>query len=96
MPVMTGEGTGTPACSACGASLHGRYCHECGQDAQARPRPLREWAAEAFSEANLVDGRTARTLTALAIRPGRLLEACRDGASSLYQTPTKLFRTALA
>lgn len=57
----------------------------------ARPRPLREWAAEAFSEANLVDGRTVRTLAALAARPGRLLEAYRDGAGALYQTPTKLF-----
>lgn len=86
---MTVEGA--QACSACHALLRGRYCHECGQDAQARPRPLRAWAAEAFSEANLVDGRTARTLTALAVKPGRLLEACRDGAGSRYQTPTKLF-----
>ena len=84
------------ACPACRAVLHGRYCHECGQDAQARPRPLRDWAAEAFSEANLVDGRTARTLTALAVKPGRLLEASRDGAGSRYQTPTKLFVVATA
>lgn len=79
------------ACQACGVDLAGRYCHACGQDTAARPRPLREWAEEAFSETNLVDGRTARTLIALAVRPGRLLEACRDGANSLYQTPTKLF-----
>jgi len=79
------------ACPACGVELAGRYCHACGQDALARPRPLRAWAAEAFSESSLVDGRTARTLVALAVRPGKLLEACRDGAGSLYQTPTKLF-----
>lgn len=80
-----------PACQACGSLLLGRYCHACGQDRQARPRPLRAWAAEAFSESSLIDGRTARTLAALAVRPGRLLEASRDGAGSLYQTPTKLF-----
>ena len=80
-----------PVCPACRAQLHGRYCHDCGQDTQSRPRPLREWAAEAFSEANLIDGRTARTLAALAARPGQLLEAYRDGAGALYQTPTKLF-----
>jgi hypothetical protein len=57
---------------------------------------LRDWAAEAFSESNLVDGRTARTLVALAIRPGRLLEAYRTGAGSRYQTPTKLFVVATA
>jgi len=84
------------ACPACGAGLRGRYCHDCGQDTHARPRPLREWAAEAFSETNLVDGRTARTLAALATRPGRLLEAYRTGAGSRYQTPTKLFVVATA
>ena len=86
---MTVEGSG--ACPACRATLHGRWCHRCGQDTQSRPRPLRDWAAEAFSEANLVDSRTARTLVALAARPAKLLEAYRDGAGGLYQTPTKLF-----
>lgn len=82
----------TPAdCPACGVGLRGRYCHDCGQDTLARPRPLREWASEAFSETNLVDGRTARTLASLALRPGRLLEAYRSGAGSVYQTPTKMF-----
>lgn len=78
-------------CPACGVRLAGRWCHDCGQDTHARPRPLREWASEAFSETNLIDGRTARTLAALAMAPGRLLVAYRDGASALYQTPTKLF-----
>lgn len=79
------------ACRACRVELAGRYCHACGQDTEARPRPLGQWALEAFSENSLVDSRTARTLAVLVVRPGRLLEACRDGASSLYQTPTKLF-----
>lgn len=85
------SGTTASACPACGTALRGRYCHDCGQDAEARPRPLREFVLDAFSESNLVDGRTARTLVALAIRPGRLLEAYRAGAGSLYQTPVKLF-----
>lgn len=91
---MTVEGSGV--CPACHGALHGRYCHDCGQDTRARPRPLRQWAAEAFSEANLVDGRTARTLVALAVAPGRLLEAYRNGAGDRYQTPTKLFVVATA
>lgn len=78
-------------CAACGVTLRGRYCHACGQDAEAQPRPLREWLSEAFSEANLVDGRTSRTLVALALRPGRLLEAYRAGAGTRYQGLTKLF-----
>jgi hypothetical protein len=91
---MTVEESG--ACQACRTVLRGRYCHDCGQDSQARPRPLREWVAEAFSEANLVDGRTARTLVALARAPGRLLEAYRNGTGDRYQSPTKLFVVATA
>lgn len=78
-------------CPACGAHLVGRYCHACGQDTEARPRPLREWAAEAFSEANLVDGRTAQTLLALVTAPHRLMQAYRAGAGGRYQSPTKAF-----
>jgi len=57
---------------------------------------LREWVAEAFSESNLVDGRTTRTLLTLVTRPARLLQAYRTGAGSRYQTPTKLFVVATA
>ncbi|WP_374513918.1 DUF3667 domain-containing protein [Brevundimonas sp.] len=96
MPDSGIASAGAPGCAACGARLHGRYCHDCGQDAEARPRALREWAEEAFSESSLVDGRTARTLVALTTRPARLLEAYRTGAGSRYQTPTKLFVVATA
>lgn len=88
---MTAHQDTSAACLACGVDLAGRYCHGCGQDTEARPRPLREWALEAFSETSLVDGRTARTLVALAVRPHRLLEAYRDGYGVRYQSPTKLF-----
>lgn len=84
------------ACPACGAGLAGRYCHECGQDTDSRPRPLREFVVEAFSETNLVDGRTAHTLVGLAIRPGQMLEAYRSGAGSQYQSLVKLFVVATA
>jgi len=84
--------TDEPAsCAACGTPLMGRYCYKCGQDTLAKPRPLRELAMEAFSETNLVDTRTARTMAALALSPGTLLEAYRAGAGSRYATPIKIF-----
>lgn len=86
----------TPSCRACGSDRLGRYCHRCGQDSHDRPRPLRDWIAEAFSEANLVDGKTARTLVALVIAPVRLLDAYRSGAGGRYQSLTKLFIVAAA
>ena len=79
------------ACPACGVALIGRYCHGCGQDTRAKPRPLREMAAEALSETTLIDSRTVRTAAALATRPARLLEAYRAGAGSRYVSPVKIF-----
>jgi hypothetical protein len=43
-----------------------------------------------------IDGKLARTLAVLAVRPGRLLEAYRSGAGSLYVTPLNLFVAATA
>ena len=78
-------------CAACGTGLNGRYCHACGQDTEARPRPLREMAYEAFSETSLIDGQGVRTLVALVTRPSRILIAYREGAGSLYASPVKIF-----
>jgi hypothetical protein len=78
-------------CPACNARLRGRYCHDCGQDTRIRPRPLRTLAYEAFSETSPIDGKAARTVLTLAVRPGRLLETYRSGASSRYATPIQIF-----
>lgn len=83
-------------CAACETPLAGRYCHACGQDSQARPAPLREMAVQVATSYSPIDGKLARTLAVLAIRPGRLLEAYRSGAGSLYVTPLKLFVAATA
>lgn len=83
-------------CAACETPLAGRYCHVCGQDARARPAPLRQMAVEVATSYSPLDGKLARTIAILALRPGRLLEAYRSGAGSLYVTPLKLFVAATA
>ncbi|MBA3049062.1 DUF3667 domain-containing protein, partial [Brevundimonas sp.] len=88
---MAAQAEPSAACPACGVTLSGRYCHGCGQDTLARPRPLREMVEEAFSETTLIDSRLVRTVAALAARPGRLLEAYRSGAGNLYVSPIKIF-----
>jgi hypothetical protein len=90
---MTDQAT---ACAACETPLAGRYCHACGQDARARPAPLREMAVQVATSYSPIDGKLARTLAVLALRPGRLLEAYRSGAGSLYVTPLKLFVASTA
>ena len=83
-------------CAACETSLSGRYCHACGQDSKAKPAPLREMAMQVATSYSPIDGKLARTLAVLAVRPGRLLEAYRNGAGSLYVTPLKLFVASTA
>lgn len=43
-----------------------------------------------------IDGKLARTIGVLLARPGKLLDAYRSGAGSLYVTPLKLFVAATA
>lgn len=88
---MSTEAAGSPDCPACRLPLRGRFCHDCGQDTTIRVRPLREIADQAFSEITNLDGKAARTVATLAVRPGQLLEAYRDGASGRYATPLKMF-----
>jgi hypothetical protein len=83
-------------CAACETPLEGRYCHACGQDSRAKPGPLREMAVQVATSYSPIDGKLARTLAVLAVRPGRLLDAYRSGAGSLYVTPLKLFVASTA
>lgn len=87
-----GDTPATPdACPACGTALAGRFCHGCGQDAEARPRPLRDMVEEALSETTLIDSRLARTVVALSVAPARLLVGYQRGAGSLHVSPVKIF-----
>jgi hypothetical protein len=83
-------------CAACETPLQGRYCHVCGQDRTAKPAPLKEMVVQVATSYSPIDGKLARTFAVLATRPGRLLDAYRNGAGSLYVTPLKLFVAATA
>lgn len=78
-------------CPTCQKPLLGRFCYSCGQDTHIRPRPLRDVAVEALVEITKLDAKAIRTMGVLAVRPGRLLEAYRSGASGRYSTPLKMF-----
>ncbi|CAL1691775.1 hypothetical protein MMB232_01929 [Brevundimonas subvibrioides] len=93
---MTETTTAGAVCAACETPLTGRWCHACGQDSRARPVPLRALVVEVATSYSPVDGKLARTLAVLVVRPGRLLEAYRSGAGSLYVTPLKLFVASTA
>ena len=78
-------------CIHCGETLHGRYCHACGQDNLRRDRTLTELFFDALSELFSLDGRVFATLRDVVVRPGRYLVAYREGRTLSSVSPIKLF-----
>lgn len=84
------SGAGETACSGCGATLVGPFCHACGQEHRPRNLPMKDLIGNVMAESFNIEGRTFRTADAMLRRPGDLLVAFREGRS-LYTTPFKLF-----
>ena len=59
-------------CLNCGAQLSGAFCSECGQRAVPSHPTVRELASDAVAELSGWDGRLARTVRLLILRPGQL------------------------
>lgn len=85
---------GTP-CANCGTPLAGAYCHGCGQLAEDFHKSVWKLAREALESFFHFDGRLARTLPALAIRPGRLTRDYLDGRRASQVPPLRLFLVVL-
>ena len=79
------------ACRNCGAILHGRYCHICGQEDRDLDVPFRELAGEWLGNFLAFDARVWRTLALLARRPGRLTVEYLAGRRARYVPPLKLY-----
>lgn len=80
-------------CRNCGATLQGSYCHACGQRWWPE-RSLRYLARHAVEEAFSLDGRLARTLHLLLVRPGLLTRAYLQGRRTRFTPPLRLFIAA--
>ena len=78
-------------CANCGATLRGRFCADCGQNAEATARPVRELLEHALEALFDFDGRGFRTLGLLLFRPGRLTEAYLAGRRASYVPPVRLY-----
>lgn len=87
---------GGGACANCGATLHGRYCHGCGQDAEARIDSMRGFLAENLSDLAHFDSRGLLTLRDLLFRPGRLTATYFEGRRTRYVSPIQLYLVAAA
>ena len=79
-------------CRNCGAGLHGRYCHLCGQDVFAGARRS-VWSIVFNMLGNVfsLDNKVLITLTNLICRPGKLTREYVEGHLVRYVEPGKLF-----
>ena len=80
-----------PACTNCGAPLHGPFCAQCGQERKPLDPPVRYFAAEFAQELFDVDRRILRSLRRLFFSPGFLTLEHFSGRRAVWVSPLKLY-----
>jgi Protein of unknown function (DUF3667) len=78
-------------CRNCGAALHGRYCHACGQKAGTAEVTLNDLMHEGVHEFVHLDGKIFQTLKLLLFRPGELTTEFLAGRRARYIPPLRLY-----
>jgi hypothetical protein len=78
-------------CTNCGASLTGKYCRECGQQAIDPDPTLREFLHEAAEHLLQWDGKLLATFRTLVTKPGNLTTEYLAGRRVSYLSPLKLY-----
>ena len=78
-------------CLNCGVLLAGEFCHECGQSAHSIRRPFWSLVGESLETFFSLDGRIARTLPDLMLRPGRMTRAYLDGKRARFIPAFRLY-----
>ena len=80
-------------CRNCGATLHGRFCHACGQKGIASRATVRDVLHEGLHELAHFDGKIFQTLKLLITKPGALTIEFLDGRRARYISPLRLYLT---
>jgi hypothetical protein len=80
-------------CRNCGAPLHGRFCHACGQKAIATRVSMHDLLHEGLHEFAHLDGKIFQTLRLLIARPGALTVEFLAGRRARYVSPVRLYLT---
>ncbi|MCB9306952.1 MAG: DUF3667 domain-containing protein [Lewinellaceae bacterium] len=80
------------ACANCGATLVGKFCHECGEKRlNRRDLALPKFFREVFAKFTHLDSRLLRSLKWLVLRPGFLSAEYLRGRRKRYAKPLSLF-----
>lgn len=89
------EPEGPPGtCANCAAGLKGPVCHRCGQLDDNYHRPIGALIGQVLEGLFHIDGRLARTVPDLVIRPGKVTRAYLKGARARFIPPFRLYLAA--
>lgn len=91
MSANPAEPAAPAVCLNCGAPLHGKYCHACGQPVKGMIRPLSGMLHDVADTIFNVDSRIFHTLLPLYFRPGFLTREYFAGRRTRYVTPFRLY-----
>jgi|GEM_PF-1202443 len=78
-------------CSNCNAPLTGPFCHICGQKDDDLKRPIWTLLREILDDVVSTDSRLFKTLVLLALVPGGLTRAFREGRRARFVPPLRLY-----
>ena len=78
-------------CANCETELRGPFCSECGQSLKTPIRELTGLAADLFEFITDIDGRFAKSLGLLYLRPGRLSMRYLDGQRVRFMRPLRMY-----
>ena len=78
-------------CKNCQSRLEGAYCNSCGQRDVDLERPIWSLVGDILKEAFELDGRSALTVRALFLHPGRLTHEFLAGRRRSYTSPLRLY-----
>ncbi len=81
----------TPSCLNCGTLLAGEFCHECGQSGHSIRRPFWSLLGESLETFFSIDGRIARTLPDLVLKPGKITRDYLDGKRARFIPAFRLY-----
>jgi hypothetical protein len=87
------HGEVTPDCLNCNATLHGPYCHSCGQKATAANVSMHDFVHEATHEFLHLDGKILQTVKLLVRKPGQLTREFLDGRRARFISPVRVYLT---
>ncbi|MGJ3230383.1 MAG: DUF3667 domain-containing protein [Oceanicaulis sp.] len=90
-PAALAPDTPEGICANCHTPLQGPVCHNCGQLADEYHRPARGLVFEIIEGLTALDGRVARTIPDLLLRPGRVTRAYLKGARARFMPPFRLY-----